>query len=89
MQFRRSRHFSEAFEVGSDDKHISALDADGVALAAIVALRENLKEKDAEIEDLKSLVTQLKSRIDSLATHVANISNQSELQNSPARPPAR
>jgi hypothetical protein len=65
-----AQDFYAAFNVGTDDKHISMVDADGVALAAIqglnqkveqdiVTLHSELNRKDAEIQ-------QLKQRLDAL-----------------------
>ena len=44
--------FQAAFGLGKDDKTISLVDESGVALAAIQALNEKLKEKDAQIDTL-------------------------------------
>jgi len=44
-----AQDFFAAFRVGTDDKHISMVDADGVALAAIQGLDRKLQDKDAEI----------------------------------------
>jgi hypothetical protein len=41
--------FQAAFGLGKDDNTISLVDESGVALAAIQALNEKLKEKDAQI----------------------------------------
>ena len=52
-----AQDFYAAFNVGMDDKHISMVDADGVALAAIQGLNqkltEELKRRDAENAELK------------------------------------
>ena len=48
---RRCRH--AAFGLGTDERHIATVDADGVALAAIQGLNQKLNEKDAEIQALK------------------------------------
>ena len=48
-----AQDFKAAFSVGSDDKHIATVDADGVALAAIQALCESLNQKDREIGTLR------------------------------------
>lgn len=52
-----AQDFYTAFEVGLDDKHISMVDADGVALAAIQGLNqklaEELKRRDAENAQLR------------------------------------
>ena len=48
-----AQDFFSAFHLGTDDKHIATVDADGVALAAIQGLHSLVKDKDAEIADLK------------------------------------
>ena len=56
---------------GSDDKSISTIDADGVALAAIQGLNQKLEEQlrrtDNEITELKSKLAQLKEAVSLLA----------------------
>jgi hypothetical protein len=58
-----AQDFKAAFRVGEDDKHISTIDPDGVAFAAIQGLNEELKDelktRDAKIERLE---TQLKQQ---------------------------
>lgn len=49
-----AQDFQAAFRVGSDDKHIATVDADGVLFAAIQGLNDVLKEKDARIAALES-----------------------------------
>jgi trimeric autotransporter adhesin len=77
----RSRHlgpmaqdFHSAFGLGADDKHIAAVDADGVALAAIQGLNQKLEEtvkaKDAEIQALRQSVAELKAVVGTLAEKV-------------------
>jgi hypothetical protein len=56
--------FAAAFGLGSDDKSIATVDADGVALAAIQALYEIVKEKEGEIETLKTRLTKLEGELD-------------------------
>jgi hypothetical protein len=55
-----AQDFYAAFGVGPDDKHISTVDADGVALAAIQGLNQKLGQKETEISDLKRTVEELK-----------------------------
>ena len=52
-----AQDFYAAFNVGEDDRHITSIDEDGVALAAIKALNEKLAQKDAEIRTLRDDVT--------------------------------
>ena len=49
-----AQDFHEAFGLGADDRTINTLDTDGVTLAAIQGLVEELKERDAQIEALKA-----------------------------------
>ena len=53
--------FKAAFYPGRDDKIITTLEFDGVELAAIQGLNEKLKEKDAEIAELKQRLTRVES----------------------------
>lgn len=43
-----------AFAVGRDERHISSVDADGIALAAIQGLNEKLANRSAELERLRA-----------------------------------
>ena len=54
-----AQDFHAAFAIGEDDKHISTVDSEGVALAAIQGLHQLVQEKDSEI-------TRLKARSDTL-----------------------
>ncbi len=44
-----AQDFFEAFDVGTDDRHITTVDADGVALAAIKGLHERLEVLESEL----------------------------------------
>ncbi len=65
-----AQDFHKAFSVGSDEKHITTVDADGVALAAIQGLNEKLEEqvarKDADMGKLKSENHALAERLNAL-----------------------
>ena len=63
-----AQDFYAAFNIGSDDKHISTVDEGGVALAAIQGLNEKLKEKDAKIEAMEKRLADLEVLIKS-STH--------------------
>jgi hypothetical protein len=58
-----AQDFFAAFQVGEDEKHITTVDADGVALAAIQGLNQKLEDqirgKDAEILNLKERLDRL------------------------------
>lgn len=54
-----AQEFHQAFSLGDDDKHISTLDSEGVALAAIQALYREVQQKDAQIRKLQKQVQEL------------------------------
>jgi hypothetical protein len=60
-----AQDFYTAFNVGTDDKHISVVDEGGVALAAIQGLNQKLEEetkaKDARITELEKRLAELES----------------------------
>ena len=56
-----AQDFYAAFGIGQDDRHIAALDANGVALAAIQELYQVVQERDAEIADLKARLARLEA----------------------------
>lgn len=58
-----AQDFYGAFGVGLDDKHLSALDVNGVALASIQELNRVVEKKDAEIASLKSDLSNLEARL--------------------------
>jgi trimeric autotransporter adhesin len=58
-----AQDFYAAFALGTDDKHIATVDAEGVALAAIQGLNQKLEEKEARISALEKTVAQLKTLI--------------------------
>jgi hypothetical protein len=62
-----AQDFKAAFYPGTDDKSITTQEADGVALAAIQGLNQKLeaelKQKGAEITELKQAVTELKQLV--------------------------
>ena len=66
-----AQDFHAAFAVGRDDKHITSVDADGVALAAIQGLNEKFeeqtREKDGRIQELEKTVAELKELVSQLA----------------------
>jgi trimeric autotransporter adhesin len=54
-----AQDFYTAFAIGKDDKHISMVDADGVALAAIQGLNQKLEDTRAENAELKQRLERL------------------------------
>ena len=66
-----AQDFYAAFGVGEDDRHISTVDADGVALAAIQGLYQVVQDKDAAIASLQTENETLKTRLDDLDQRLA------------------
>ena len=62
-----AQDFKAAFYPGTDDKTITTLEADGVALAAIPGLNQKLKnqlrQKDAELKAQQRQIAELISRL--------------------------
>jgi hypothetical protein len=58
-----AQDFKAAFAVGEDDKHISTIDPDGVALAAIQGLNEELKDRDVKIEQQQQQLNLLQEQV--------------------------
>jgi hypothetical protein len=49
-----AQDFYRAFRIGPDNKHISSVDADGVALAAIKGLSEKVQRLQRQLASLRS-----------------------------------
>jgi len=62
-----AQDFASAFGFGDDDRSISTIDADGVALASIQGLYRLVEEKQAEIELLENRLAELEARVSVLA----------------------
>jgi hypothetical protein len=56
-----AQDFKAKFGVGTDDKHIFQVDADGVALAAIKTLNDRVNRLSAENAELRREVTRLQA----------------------------
>ena len=63
-----AQDFHAAFGLGTDERHIATVDADGVALAAIQGLNQKFEEQRAENAELKQQVAELKQLVLTLAT---------------------
>ena len=61
-----AQDFRAAFGLGPDDTHITTVDSDGVALAAIQGLHRTGQEKHARITALEKMGEQLKRAVDAL-----------------------
>ena len=63
-----AEEFYAAFNLGENDKGISSVDASGVALVAIQALKRELDQREQRIAELEQQVMALKNSQDRLAT---------------------
>jgi hypothetical protein len=63
-----AQDFHAAFGLGEDEQHISALDADGVALAAVQGVYQLLQERDALVAEQQVRIEALEARLASLET---------------------
>jgi hypothetical protein len=57
-----AQDFAAAFGVGEDDKHIHPSDASGVALAAIQALTARVQAQQAELDQLRAELAEVRRR---------------------------
>ena len=64
-----AQDFYTAFGLGEDDKHISTVDEEGVALAAVKALQVELSAKTHEVSDLRAQYAQLAKRVATLENY--------------------
>ncbi len=69
-----AQDFSAAFGLGQDDKHISTVDEEGVALAAIQGLYQLVQEQQAEIALLKT-----EGRAVDQSTHASSTAAQTDV----------
>ncbi|MCP5521268.1 MAG: hypothetical protein H7A46_06940 [Verrucomicrobiales bacterium] len=67
-----AQDFYSAFQVGMDDKHISMVDADGVALAAIQGLNEKLEARSQKLVEENAALKARLERLEQLLTPQVN-----------------
>lgn len=67
-----AQDFRAAFGTGADDRHISTVDADGVALAAIQGLNQKLESQKTELEEKKTQIESLEKRLEALEKLLGN-----------------
>ena len=75
-----AQDFHSAFHVGEDDRHITAVDSEGVALAAIQGLYKMIEAKDAEIESLQRQLRAQQARLDVVEQHTAILERAATLE---------
>jgi len=62
-----AQDFHAAFDLGDDDKHITTVDEEGVALAAIQGLNQKVEEKEKRIQEQAAEIADLKQQISRLS----------------------
>jgi hypothetical protein len=67
--------FRAAFGLGRDEKHITTVDADGVALAAIQGLNQLVQEKDEKISAQQQQIDELREKLEHIQAVVEKSSN--------------
>lgn len=70
-----AQDFYATFNVGDDNTHISSIDPDGVALAAIQGLYEIAQDKDHQISEQQAKIDNLEARVSRLEASMANKSS--------------
>jgi hypothetical protein len=58
-----AQDFAKAFGLGSSDKTIAMVDANGVAIAAVQALHSMILQRDEQIQQLQNELRSIKSRL--------------------------
>lgn len=61
-----AEEFYDAFGLGSDNKHITTTDANGVALASVIALNKELISKSEQISHLQNENEALKAKVEKI-----------------------
>ena len=78
-----AQDFREAFALGRDEKHITSVDADGVALAAIQGLNEVVREQREAIEKLATRNRELEERLAGRLATLEKLMEQTQRQERP------
>jgi hypothetical protein len=71
-----AQDFYEVFALGVDDKHISTVDGEGVALAAIQFLYKRLQESDLQMKKQQHFILRLETEIVSLRDRLTAVENR-------------
>jgi hypothetical protein len=62
-----AQDFAESFSLGEDQEHISAVDADGVALAAIQGLATQVRDQQAQLDEQSRRLARIEGELDDQA----------------------
>ena len=71
-----AQDFHAAFGLGTSDTTITALDEEGVALAAIQGLNQKLEEQKAELKQKQTEITELKRELGELKQLVGSLAGK-------------
>ena len=71
-----AQDFYAAFRLGADNRHITTVDFDGVALAAIQGLYQVLTEKEEQLTSHQAQIAQLAEQNERLAQRLAALEKQ-------------
>ncbi len=71
-----AQDFFAAFGLGEDERHIGSLDINGVTLAAIKALDQQVQARDARIAELEQQNADLEARLARLEAAVADLAEK-------------
>jgi hypothetical protein len=84
-----AQDFKAAFHLGTDDKHIATVDADGVLFAAVQALQADLEETKTLLKEkdgcIAALEQKLAAQADSFAARLAAVEKLAAQSASPSR----
>jgi hypothetical protein len=79
-----AQDFHDAFGLGEDDKHISTVDAEGVALAGIQALYKLSQEKDTKIAELSQALSEKTRQLEDLERRLSRLEQLTDTAHSVA-----
>ena len=71
--------FYALFGLGTDNKHISSVDGDGIALASIKALNQKLESKELKIADLEAQLAEKGQQLQQHASLLEDLSQKVQL----------
>ena len=66
-----AQDFHAAFGLGTDDTHIMTVDSEGVALAAIQGLHQELKAKSRQLAQQRKAIEALNRKLAAIETKLA------------------
>ena len=80
-----AQDFKAAFDLGADDKHISAVDADGVTMAAVQGLYRMMLEKEKQNAEKDRKIDELTRRLAQIESQMAEVRRDVRRRRAPRR----